>query len=115
MLRGMTPERIREVVSQFALGAKQVYGSSLQEIILYGSCARGDFSADSDIDLLVLLDVPQDRINQERKKIISISDRLDMDYDVVLAPVFQSKQVFDRYLPASAFFQNVITEGIRYA
>jgi hypothetical protein len=40
---------------------------------------------------------------------------LEMDYDVVLAPVFQSKQMFERYLPASKFNQNVRAEGVRYA
>ena len=111
----MTPETIQAVVSRFAAEARQVYGPSLQEVILYGSCARGDFTPDSDIDILVLLDVPQQHINAERKKIVDVSDQLDLDYDVVLAPVFQSKQTFDRYLPASRFYQNVRAEGVRYA
>jgi predicted nucleotidyltransferase len=111
----MTPKKIEEIVSLFADQAKQVYGSRLREVILYGSCARGDFAPDSDIDVMVLLDVPQESINEERKKILDASDRLDMDYDVVLTPVFQSKQMFERYLPASKFYQNVRAEGVRYA
>lgn len=111
----MTPKKIEEVVSLFTSEAKKVYGSALQEVILYGSCARGDFAPDSDIDIMVLLDVPQERINAERKKILDTSDQLDMTYDVVLTPVFQSKKTFDRYLPASKFYQNVRTEGVRYA
>jgi predicted nucleotidyltransferase len=109
----MTPKKIEEIVSLFADQAKQVYGSRLREVILYGSCARGDFAPDSDV--MVLLDVPQESINEERKKILDASDRLDMDYDVVLTPVFQSKQMFERYLPASKFYQNVRAEGVRYA
>ena len=57
----MTEEKIREVVSKFAEEAKYIYGSKLRSMILYGSCARGDFEKDSDIDILVLLDVPQER------------------------------------------------------
>ena len=111
----VTPRKIEEVVQLFTLAAKQVYGPALQEVILYGSCARGDFAADSDIDIMVLLDVPQEEINTARKKMLDTSDRLDMDYDVVLTPVFQSKQMFDRFLPASKFYQNVKAEGVRYA
>lgn len=31
---------------------KKLMGNDLKEIILYGSCARGDFTADSDIVLI---------------------------------------------------------------
>ena len=64
---------------------------------------------------MVLLDVPQDKVNGERRKILDISDKLDWDYDVVLAPVIQSYQVYQDYLPVSQFYQNVQREGIRYA
>ena len=111
----MTPEKIQEVVTRFASGAREIYGSALHEVILYGSCARGDFEPDSDIDILILLNLPQDRMNAERKKILDMSNQLDIDYDVVLAPVLQSTQIFDRYLPASKFYQNVRAEGVRYA
>lgn len=111
----MTQETIQEVVARFASDAQTVYGSALREVILYGSCARGDFASDSDIDILALLDVPQDHISRERKKMQEISNQLDLDYDVVLAPVFQSAYIFDRYLPVSRYYQNVKTEGVRYA
>lgn len=55
----MTEEKIREVVERFAEEAKKIYGVRLQSIILYGSCACGDFEKDSDIDILVLLEVSQ--------------------------------------------------------
>lgn len=69
-------------------------------IILYGSCARGDNTTDSDIDILLLLSVAPEEIGEERNKIFDISDELDLKYDVVLAPVFQqvdySKYRLDR-------------------
>lgn len=43
-----------------------IYGTALRKVILYGSCARGDFEQDSDI--MVLLDSPVEKINEERKK-----------------------------------------------
>ena len=111
----MTPKTIEEVVRKFAAEAKLIYGPVLGEVILFGSCARGDFEPDSDIDVMILLDVPQEAIGTERRKMMATSDRLDMDYDVVLTPVFQSRQTFEHYLPASKFYQNVRTDGIRYA
>lgn len=111
----MTAEKIHDVLEIFAAEAKRIYGSKLRGIILYGSCARGDFSNDSDIDVLVLLNSPQEEISIQRNKIQDVTDRLDWDYDVVLAPVFQNFDVYEKYRPVSVFYQNVQKEGVRIA
>ena len=111
----MTSQTIQEVMMQFTEAVKQTYGPRLREVILYGSCARGNFTPESDIDVMVLLDVPQEQLREERNKILDVSDRLDLAFDTVLAPVFQNTEIFERYLPVSGFYQNVRHEGIRYA
>ena len=111
----MTEEKIREVVDRFAEEAKRIYGTMLQEIILYGSCARGDFENDSDIDILILLDSPLESISSERKRILDVSDKLDLDYDVVIAPVVQNYALYQKYIPVSVFYQNVEREGVKIA
>lgn len=82
---------------------------------MYGSCARGDFEQDSDIDIMVLPDSPVEKKNEERKKILDASDHLDLTYDVVLTPVFQNYQQFQQYMPVSRFYQNVQKEGVQFA
>ena len=111
----VTEEKIKEIMEKFASEAKKIYGTALHNVILYGSCARGDFEPDSDIDIMVLLDVPQDKISSERKRMLDVSDQLDRDYDVVLTPVFQNYQLYQKYIPVSKFYQNVQKEGVRYA
>lgn len=112
---GMTKTEMQQAVNEFAEEAKRIYGAKLKEIILYGSCARGDFTSESDIDLMILLDVPGEEINFERRRIYDISDRLDRYYNVVLTPVFQNYEVYRKYMEASVFFQNVQREGVRIA
>lgn len=111
----MTKSTINEVLQIFADEAKKLYGIKLREIVLYGSCARGDFMQDSDIDILVLLDVPQEEISNERKRMLETADRLDLDYDVVLAPVFLNDALYRQYLPVSVFYQNIQREGVKIA
>lgn len=111
----MTKEKIKNVTEAFAKEAQKVYGSKLKSIILYGSCARGDFEEDSDIDILLLMNVPKENISEERTKIFDIADRLDLQYEVVLTPILQSYAVYENYLPVSAFYQNVQKEGVRIA
>ncbi len=111
----MTEEKIREIVERFATEAKRIYGTSLRNVILYGSCARGDFEQDSDIDIMVLLDAPQEEMGIERKKILEVSNQLDWDYDVVLTPVFQNYQLYQKYMSVSKYYQNVQREGVQFA
>ena len=71
------------------------YGSRLKGIILYGSVARGDAVASSDIDLLVLLSPPLDYfaelrqivdllypIQLESEQLISAKPALASDYEI---------------------------------
>lgn len=111
----MTEETIKRVTELFAKEAKKIYGRKLKSIILYGSCARGDFQADSDIDILLLLNVPKETLAIERKKIFSAADALDLEFDVVIAPVLQSYEVYQDYLSVSAYYQNVQKEGVNIA
>ena len=51
-------------------------GSNLEEIILYGSQARGDEMPDSDVDVLVVLGTAS---NRDREKVHQIAYRLMWD------------------------------------
>ena len=111
----MTEKKIREVLDKFAEEAKKIYGTKLESLILYGSCARGDFENDSDIDILILLNVPLESINSERKRILDISDKLDLEYDAALARVLPNYALYQKYISVSVFYQNVEREGVKIA
>jgi predicted nucleotidyltransferase len=48
----------REILDQIKPRLARVFGARLQGVVLYGSTARGDAGADSDVDILVLLASP---------------------------------------------------------
>lgn len=109
----MTDDRIMEIVALYVDAAKKIYGSALKSIILFGSCARGDYDPESDIDLMILLDVPQENIPFERSKMRKVADSLDLEYDCVISGVFQSYKIFEKYKYASMFYANVEKEGLK--
>ena len=109
----MTQYIINQVMEQFASDAKKLYGESLFKVILYGSCARGDFEPDSDIDVMVLLNVPHEQIQKESARLEPVSRMLEREYDVLLSSVVESQQTYEYYMDASGFFQNIEKEGIR--
>ena len=50
-----TAEAALSAARSVARVAKEVYGEQLEEVWMFGSRARGDWRADSDLDLLILL------------------------------------------------------------
>lgn len=108
----MTKKLIQEIVTKYMIEAKKEFGSLLKAVILYGSCARGDFDSESDIDIMILLDINPDEIPLARKRMRPIANQLDLEYDCVISATFQSYSTFEYYKEASAFYHNIESEGI---
>ena len=50
-------ETIQMILKKYVDELKKIYGTYLKSVVLYGSYARGDFSEESDIDIMILLDL----------------------------------------------------------
>ena len=92
---------------------KNVFGDRLEQIWLYGSYARGDFDLESDVDIMVLVDLPKDKLSSYRRKVSDFSSELDLKYDVLLSIKLQDKETFQRFAEVLPFFKNIIREGKR--
>ena len=90
-----------------------VFGEKLDEVWLYGSYARGDFDAESDIDIMALVDLPKEQLAMYRRKVSDLSSDLDLKYDVLLSIKLQDKATFLRFSNTLPFFQNIMKEGKR--
>ena len=49
------PVPIRNLVYEFAKDMKALFGKDLSKVVVYGSYARGDYTQNSDIDIMILL------------------------------------------------------------
>ena len=56
------PQMIHTLLTQYLSEVQKIYGAHLKSVILYGSYARGDYSKDSDIDVMILVKIPEDKI-----------------------------------------------------
>ena len=112
----MTGEMIDKALKDMAVEAHNLYGDKLKEVILFGSCARDDFESDSDVDVMILVDVKDNEINEEMRRFHSIVCKLDQKYgyELLFAPIVQSYDFFNYWIDVTPFYQNVRKEGIRY-
>ena len=92
-----------------------ILGHSIHDAILYGSYARGDFTAESDIDILLTADLTQEQISEKRRAIAALSSDLSLNHDVTVSIQIVPLAQFLRYADFLPFYQYVLREGIRYA
>lgn len=81
------------VAGAVAHDLRELYGARLKQVVLFGSWARGDASAESDIDLLVILDEIRSR-REELDRMNEILWRHSLDNDVVVTELPVSEDEF---------------------
>ena len=101
--------RISAALSEFAAALRSIYGQDAPRIIAYGSYARKQMTAGSDIDLLLLY--PGDiRSGQEIVRVSPVLADMNLRYHVLISVLPVSRADYDKAV--GAFWQNVRREGV---
>ena len=104
------------ILSEISEAAKSVFGEHLDSVILYGSYARGDYTPDSDIDIMILVKgIAKEELWKYKKPIISKESELGLKYDLLISAYVKDLETFNEYLDVLPFYQNVMKEGIKVA
>lgn len=91
---------------------KSIYAEKLDKVILYGSYARGDFTPDSDIDIMILVNGGSAEARAGIDALASMTYDFDMEHDVYVEFSARSRRHFDYWHKAHPFYQNINREGI---
>jgi predicted nucleotidyltransferase len=100
------------ILTELEKGLKDIYGSELRKIILYGSYARGDHTKGSDLDVMVLLDMGEERIKKCSENVLDLSVDLTTRYGVVVSIQEHNIDFFNNWVDTLPFFNNVSREGV---
>jgi predicted nucleotidyltransferase len=103
---------IEKIVSPIYGAAEAALGEKLDQVILYGSYARGDYDAESDVDILVLAEIPKEECWSYRQRLGAVVDQLSLQYDVVVSLRVLDWETFHQWRDVLPFYQNVIREGV---
>ena len=98
------------LIENYAEAIRKIYGVHLKQIILYGSVARREETAESDIDIAIILDVAQ--ASAIRERFIEWNSEMDMKYNRVFSIVDIEKSQMDKWGNVLPFYKNIREEGV---
>lgn len=105
-------KEIQNMLTLFAQQVKLLLGKDLKRIIVYGSYARGDYNENSDVDIMILTSLPQEKIREAEEKICDIAFDYLMKYKVEISVIVKEEEQFNYWLGAVPFYDNVKREGV---
>ena len=103
---------LNEITNRVVQAARNSLGDKLDRVILYGSYARGDYDNDSDIDIMVLANIPIEDRSKEYDCIWERTGDLNLEYDTVVSVSVADCKTFYQYAEDLPFYMNVMKDGV---
>ena len=90
--------------------SRDAFGDKLCAVKLYGSYARGDFDDESDIDVMVVVDLEASELSQYEEQFSNYSFDLALEYRTLPSVFLQDKATYEKYKNSYPFFMNIEKE-----
>ena len=104
---------INSLVSKLIPKLREIYNykktDNIKAIILYGSVARGTATAESDVDIAVILDGYTEKMHDA---MLDVVVDLELEYDKVISVLLIDTKQYNTWEHVSPFFKNVKKDGI---
>ena len=107
------PVHISDIIQDFAKRVRKMLGNSLDSVIVYGSYARGDYSELSDIDVMILVTLTEEKIKKISDEISDMAFEYLMKFGVDISPVITNIDHFNYWVDNLPYYRNVRDEGVR--
>lgn len=106
------PQNMQSLITKYVSEVQKLYGIYLRQIILYGSYARGDFHLDSDVDIMILLDMSDLKLKEYSQQLSYMTYDFNLDYDIDIKPIVKSEAHFKKWVVTYPFYANIQKEGV---
>lgn len=103
---------LQVITGSVVKAAVELLEDKIYKIILYGSYARGDFDAESDIDILILLDCASGEVREYRKQISRLASRIGLENDIEVSLLLRDRASFEERADFLPFYKNIQKEGV---
>ena len=111
----MNQQDVEQIVQQLCSGLKPLFPQGTMDVIVFGSYARGEADADSDIDVMILVESPRQDISEKTWEIGSVAADILLDNGVLISPIVENKDYFQENASFLPLYKNIVQEGVRYS
>lgn len=102
---------LEEISAETVRRVPAIMREHLKRIILFGSCARGDYSEESDIDIAILVDCDRRETSRYKNDLVRLSAEMDLKNMVVVNFVCLPYSEFCEKQSYYPFYSNIEKEG----
>ena len=108
----MDAQEMSAALAEIRDGLSALFGARLENVILYGSYARGEQDDESDIDILAVVELSAETLDEYESAVLDLAFELGLRYDALFSVLLQDAATFRKYARSMPFFLNVLREGI---
>ena len=102
-------DSLQEAFGKLILEFQNIFGNALEQIILYGSAARGTDTEESDVDIAVIV---RKYTEEMHDKMIDFIVDLELEYNKVFSVLLIDYDNFKEWENVLPFYQNVKKDGV---
>ncbi len=106
------PKTMQNLIEKYIVEIQKIYGIYLKQIILYGSYARGDFRPDSDVDIMILVEMSDLDLKKYSQQLCYMTYDFNLDNDIDIKPIAKSEDHFRKWIENYPFYANICKEGV---
>lgn len=106
------PKNIESLLTEYLAEIQKMYGSHLKSVILYGSYAKRDFTPESDVDIMILVDLKDEEMEQYSDDLSELGFEYNVTHDIWMMPVVKNIEHFRHGESAYPFDRNVQKESV---
>lgn len=111
-LRPGIPAEMQSHLKEYVSELQRIYKTYLDKVILYGSYARGDYNEESDVDIMILLNITDTEIKAYRHQLSELTYDFNMNYNMDIKPIAKSEKEFTKWSETYPFYINIKREGV---
>ena len=106
------PYVLKDELREFIQEVSKLLGNGFEKAILYGSYARGDYNENSDIDIMILVNLSDKQILQYENQIFDLAFEIEMNTVIDISPIIKNESEYEYWLDTLPFYKNISDEGV---
>lgn len=112
MLQKKGANEVNIITAEIVDEVRKLLKDDVYKIVLYGSYARSDFSWESDMDVMILLNCTKEKVGTYRKQVSRLASRMGLKNDVEISLLLRDRETFEQGKKVLPFYMAVDKEGV---